>query len=977
MNGRSASCLRGRVGPVVVIAGLVVGALALTSPVSGAQAPLLAADGAGAGDAFGFAVGTIGDQNGDAIADLLVGAPDSDLGGEDSGAVYVLSGADGAVLRLLPGPAPGDDFGYSVANAGHVDGDAVDDIVVGAAQASEVQEGWGGYGAGYAQVYSGADGALLFTWQGEIGINYDYSSFGRAVLGAGDIDQDGHDDIVVCDRDMELELDSRFDAVGGRVWIFSGSDGSVLRKIQNVGPLNNHLGWSVASAGDFDEDGTPDLVLGAPISNPPTTIRIVVVSGATSLPLVQISSAIGHMGHSVAVIGDVDDDGVPDVAGAARSRLAVYSGATGLPLFETADLHAPSGLHIGMPVAAVGDVDGDERGDVAVGAWDGPGTATGAGIVRVFSGATGEQVLSLPGSQPQAQFGGALAAAGDHDGDGLTDLLVGSPSFDGPAGVDAGRMSIHLSLTSKSHLAIYNPTGNFNQFGIVSACAGDVDNDGFADVVSGTASDGTAFLSAGRVDVFSGRDGAILYTFLGDQPNDRLGWSVASAGDVDADGYADVVSGAPLPTAATGPAYVRLWSGRSGALLYQFNGVSVGDQFGLAVTGMGDLDQDGHDDIAISAPYDDTAGSNFGAVRFYSGRTGSLLRLIPGTQSGAEFGYSVAAAGDIDADSVPDLIVGTRLHSTVNGTSSGSASVFSGATGVLLHVFLGPSSFDNAGWSVAGVGDVDGDGRPDVAVGAPFADGATAGSGIVRVYSGLDGSPLSTISSAAGPIGQAISGIADVDGDELADVVVGVPTADDGLNDAGAVRIHSGLSGELILSAPGPAVSDQLGYSVDGRGDVDNDGRADIVAGALGSALDPGNQGAIYAISIIGPPTPWQSEGKQLPGTHGAPVLAASGTLAAAAPVTLSLSNALHNSTATLVVGAIALNAPFKGGTLVPFPQFLVFGLPTGPAGSLVLAAPWPGGLPGGVTLHFQYWIVDAAAPAGLAASNAMKGTTP
>jgi len=213
--------------------------------------------------------------------------------------------------------------------------------------------------------------------------------------------------------------------------------------------------------------------------------------------------------------------------------------------------------------------------------------------------------------------------------------------------------------------------------------------------------------------------------------------------------------------------------------------------------------------------------------------------------------------------------------------------------------------------------------------------------------------------------------------DDLPDIVVGVPTADDGLNDAGAVRIHSGKTGESIVSHPGPAASDQLGYSVDASGDVDNDGRPDIVAGALGSALDPGNQGAIYAISIIGPPTPWQSEGKQLPGTHGAPVLAASGSLAPATPVTLSLTNALQSSTATLVVGAFALNAPFKGGTLVPFPQFLVFGLPTGPAGTLNLAAPWPAGLPGGVTLHFQYWIVDAAAPAGLAASNAMKGTTP
>ncbi|HZM00701.1 MAG TPA: FG-GAP-like repeat-containing protein, partial [Planctomycetota bacterium] len=867
--------------------------------------------------------------------------------------------------RTLAGHAPGDRFGHAVADAGDVDADGIHDIIVGAAQAAEGESsGWGGYGPGYAQVYSGADGALLHTWQGEYGLDTDFDSFGRVVLGIGDVNGDGHDDVAVSERDAEVELLHDSDPVGGRVWVFSGLDGSVLQRIEDVGPTLSHLGWGLGRAGDLDADGTPDLIIGGPKINS-SPVQVVVVSGATWAPILQFATTGTYTGMSVAGTGDVDGDLVPDILAAGSYQGALYSGADGSLLFQTQALAGIPSYNT-LSVTAVGDLDQDGLPDWVVGVPGSTGVATQAGAVYAYSSATGQKLGMLFGSQPGGRLGWSVAPAGDHDGDGTPDVLVGVPGYDGAAGADSGRVAIQRALASKSHLSLYNPTGNFNQFGIVSACAGDVDSDGFADVLSGTASDSTAAFSAGRVDVFSGRDGSSLHTFLGDQSNDRLGWSVAAAGDADADGYADVISGAPLPTATTGPAYARLWSGRTGALLHQFNGVSVGDQFGLAVAGLGDIDHDGHDDVAISATQDDTAGSNFGAVRLYSGRTSGLLRFIPGTQSSAEFGCSVAGAGDVDLDGTPDVIVGARLHATVNGTSSGSASVYSGATGALLFHFIGPSSFDNAGWSVAGAGDVDGDGRPDLAVGIPFADGALPDTGIVAVYSGLDGSLISAITSMSGPVGQAVSGIDDVDGDGLPDIVVGVPTADDDQSDCGAVRIHSGQSGELINSHPGPAASDGLGYSVDASGDVDNDGRPDIVAGAIGSALDPGNQGAIYAISILGPPTPWQSEGKPLPGTHGAPKLAASGTLEPGEPVSVSLSNALQNSTATLVVGAFALNAPFKGGTMVPFPQFLVFGLPTGPAGSLVLAAPWPAGLPGGATLHFQYWIGDPAAPAGL-----------
>jgi len=136
----------------------------------------------------------------------------------------------------------------------------------------------------------------------------------------------------------------------------------------------------------------------------------------------------------------------------------------------------------------------------------------------------------------------------------------------------------------------------------------------------------------------------------------------------------------------------------------------------------------------------------------------------------------------------------------------------------------------------------------------------------------------------------------------------------------------------------------------------------------------------ILSVRIVGQLTmhaAWFDLGAALAGTHGAPVLTPDGTLAPGSPVTLALGNALENSSFTLIVGISALDAPFKGGTLVPFPSVLIFGLPTGPAGALTLQGTWPGGLPSNVAFYFQEWIADPAGPAGLAATNAVKAVTP
>ena len=122
---------------------------------------------------------------------------------------------------------------------------------------------------------------------------------------------------------------------------------------------------------------------------------------------------------------------------------------------------------------------------------------------------------------------------------------------------------------------------------------------------------------------------------------------------------------------------------------------------------------------------------------------------------------------------------------------------------------------------------------------------------------------------------------------------------------------------------------------------------------------------------------PFTDLGNGLAGTNGTPTLTGTGTLAPLSPVGLQLASAKPSSTTTLIIGLSALNAPFKGGVLVPNPDVVIFALPTSPAGTLNLSATWPNGIPAAFSFYFQHWIVDAAGPVGFAASNALQGTTP
>ncbi|MEL6615521.1 MAG: integrin alpha, partial [Bacteroidota bacterium] len=252
--------------------------------------------------------------------------------------------------------------------------------------------------------------------------------------------------------------------------------------------------------------------------------------------------------------------------------------------------------------------------------------------------------------------------------------------------------------------------------------------------------------------------------------------------------------------------------------------------FGQAVSGVGDVDGDGRGDFVVGSLDDPGASpSSAGRAYVFSGATGALLHTLvsPNEESNGLFGSSVSGAGDVDSDGRDDIIVGAEFEDPgASPSAAGRAYVFSGATGALLFTLMSPNEEQSGlfGSSVSGAGDVDGDGRADIAVGARFEDpGASPGAaGRVYVFSSATGGVLYTLVSpneeTSGAFGGSVSRSEDVDGDGREDIVVGARSEDPGASPSGAGRayVFSGATGALLftLASPNEELNGNFGDSV-------------------------------------------------------------------------------------------------------------------------------------------------------------------
>ena len=343
------------------------------------------------------------------------------------------------------------------------------------------------------------------------------------------------------------------------------------------------------------------------------------------------------------------------------------------------------------------------------------------------------------------QFGASVSGVGDVNGDGFDDLIVGAPS--------SVQSSSAQVFSGSDGSVLYTFSSGSDRFGQSVSGVGDVNGDEVPDFIVGARDGGSG--TSGSVHVFSGADGSVLYNVDG-APDERLGDFVSGLGDVNGDGVPDFIVGAPGADVGGG---VRVFSGANGTVLYRVDGgEAANDGFGASVRDVGDVNGDGAPDFVVGATGDDSNGVDSGNARVFSGVDGSVLYNFDGDSEGDGFGGSVSGVGDVNGDGVPDIAVGARL------ADIGYVRVFSGVDGSVLYNFEGDSEGDGFGDSVSGVGDVNGDGVPDFIVGASFPD--------VRVFSGFDGSLIYQFDRGGSRFDDTVSGVGDVNGDGVPDFTI-------------------------------------------------------------------------------------------------------------------------------------------------------------------------------------------------------------
>lgn len=797
---------------VITDAGRVLVYLGSSTGISGAAA--WSAIGAMANARFGHSVSTAGDVNGDGYSDIIIGAP----GHASQGAVFIYHGSAmglqlAAAWSALGGEAASG-FGSCVALAGDVNADNVSDILVGAPLANEL-----GTDRGKVYCYRGSLGggviaAPLWTWSGA----QDNAQFGYSVAGAGDVNGDGRSDIVVGEPYYDASLTDR-----GRVHIFHGNGAGLSLVTTRDGPSSSsHFGFAVSAAGDMNGDGYGEVLVGAPGYSTGRGRAFSFRGGSggietTASSIFTGTQASARLGSSISLAGDVNADGYADVVVGAPlhdgtfvdggQALVFIGGAVAGSHFATAYRTYSGGqvgAQLGFSVHTCGDVNGDGVSDLLLGMPE----QGGVGRVGIFHG--GPDALSSPTSpawnqEPDvanAQMGSSVDQAGDVNGDGFADVIIGSPGLN--------EVRVYLGSPTGLSSTYWSATGSASdeEFGMNVSSAGDVNGDGYSDVIIGAYRyDGYR----GRAYVYLGSPTGLQATFhwrvAGAVATGRFGGSVSSAGDVNGDGYSDVIVGAYLEN-GMGAAYLYLGgpTGLSATSSWSMAGAQLAADYGSVVTGGGDVDADGYDDVLVGSQRHDEGGlMQCGAVFLFRGWAGGLYTTPAwvqyGDKHGAEFGYDVSYAGDVNGDGFSDVVVGAYQYA--NGEASeGRSYVYHGGLNGLgaAPMWQVESDFPGAYWgsSAAGAGDVNGDGYSDVIVGGYRYAVAYLGEGRASVFFGSS-SGLSTTAAwtalggaANRNLGYSLAGGGDVNGDGYGDVIIGVPGYTNGQSLEGFVALYLG-----------------------------------------------------------------------------------------------------------------------------------------------------------------------------------------
>ena len=850
----------------------------------------------------GFSVGTAGDVNNDGYADIVFGAPHethASNGNLDGDAhVYFGSAAANFPTDWWGGAQLHARAGYSVATAGDVDNDGYDDIVVGLPYADE----WTASAVEVGEVavyYGGASG--IDTSRSPVYLrNSDtegYQHFGWSVSPAGDVNGDGYADIVV-------GAPGNAGDVGAAV-VYYGSASGLGSPTTRYGSGYCELGYAVAGGGDVNGDGYGDVLVGEAAgihSCSDTGGRAMIFLGsATGLAASPSWQSNGSdtgttlnysYGTSVAMAGDVNGDGYADWIVGARSAYNpslyinyaggafVYHGASSVagrtPVWSAYGPHANS--NFGYSVATAGDTNGDGLADILIGVPGWNTTVTGGGGVVAYAG-TGSGLQSwtywtVQSGEAGSKFGAAVATAGDVNGDGYSDVIVGAYGHSS----DRGQVFVYLGSREGMKSAAAWDTG-VSQVGMhlgYSAAMGDVNGDGFADVAAGAPDYDLGSADVGAVFVWHGSavtpSATASWAAYGTQAAEQFGAAIAMGGDVNGDGYVDLVVGAPhhvLPV-QTDNGMAQIYNGSASGLpafaSWTVYG-SSGAQLGTAVANSGDVNGDGYADVLVGVP----AAGNGAAVVYTGSASGPSTTptwTLNGTQSGSRFGAAVASAGDVNGDGRSDIVVGSPQYD-ISGIGGpylnagrvdlwyGSRSGLTASSNWFFRFFMG-GAFAQLGAAVGTAGDVNGDGYSDVIVGAPYLSYDNVEDGHAYLFYGSSAG-LSTdpnddkgAGQSYGHFGAVVGSAGDLDGDGRSEAFAGAPGYYDAVSRKGGMYVYPSSGGSPLVFS-GTQTDSYFGAAAAGGGDVNGDGVPDLVVGAYhhpGPASDSGHVFLFYGGSL-------------------------------------------------------------------------------------------------------------------------------
>lgn len=494
-------------------------------------------------------------------------------------------------------------------------------------------------------------------------------------------------------------------------------------------------------------------------------------------------------------------------------------------------------------------------------------------------------------------------------------------------------IAVSTAAASSAQEAFVSANGDSpgDRLGFSVSAVGDINGDGIGDIVVGAPEDDNNGANSGSARVLSGLSAAILMSFSGDSAGDRFGQAVSGIGDFNLDGVVDVLVGAPFDdNTGTESGSARVFSGANSSVLFTFNGSAIGDRFGIAVSGAGDVNGDGRADVIIGT---ETTNPVAGYVRIVAGGSGATLAQISSAASG--FGRAVDGGEDWNGDGTPDFAVG----------ATNAIEVRSGSSGSVLFSALGDSVGDDFGRALSFASDFDSDGVPDLVVGAPLDDNAGLDSGIVRAFTGATGAILYTRTGDAGgdQLGFAVSSVSDLNEDGVTDFIAGIPFRDFTAVDAGGYRVFSGVGGGALYTVEGLAAGDHLGFGVASAGLVNSDVYGDVVAGA--PERDAGGIDAGSVTTYTGTCYPTVTEGTGCPSSAAVtPTLTFTGCPSAALTPHLVSQGGPPNAIALVVVGVTGGSLPISAGcTLSILPPFLTtLTLFYDPLGAFDIIVPFP-----------------------------------